>query len=665
MSLTLVVAVDFGTTKVDATVRIRESGVPLELNEVVALKLGHKNAAPQIVGFDNNNNFVWGDGVTDALTSNEMSPEDVIEVFKLSLYKAHATSEIAERVNNQLRRLNTTKEEVISLLIKAVVQKAGVQVEDLRGMWRSLDGTGIDEVPVELFLSVPDMWKAPANRYMTIAAKMAGVASVQLVTESLCAAAYFMQDMQKSKRTALRPGDGILVLDAGGGTTDITCYEMPKSAIAGAETKLQRTGISAGGLCGSHFINERFIKWVRAEADNNLGGFAMRVASLGYAGAPYAGFYRAANEAFDRIKPDFTPAAANSGTSIWVTIKGNPHSPSRTSPVWQVELPCTLMKSFFDTVIDDNFRLVAPLITTNIKRIIVPGGLGNSQYFRNELQARLQPAHPTLKISEGDALLLTGQQPVSAGALLRYNKLDLDAAPRVGCFGVVTDETFDATRHPDGIIKAGTLLPNKTGGRHRKTAKDKLNRDIVVRSRINDGGEEALMRWDPILRSDTGPFSRNSNKENVSGTWQTRYIDARDVKEKKALEFQLYWTDDTSIVPGSAIFEGNPMDGKLKPEVETWGPTIRVACPDLKGLGFDTEPVAKVPVYQIAYMVEVKERGPNCAVKVRMVLPTGRQPFDDLGKPIFEPGALPKDVEMLDILEEPMEENGFHPFTRN
>ncbi|SMR64183.1 unnamed protein product [Zymoseptoria tritici ST99CH_3D1] len=660
----LLLAIDLGTTKVDASMRIKETDVALSMEDVFAVKLGIKNAVPHIVGFDHHENFVWGDEVAAALAGNTMSPEKVIEVSKLSLYKAHATSEIAQRVMDQLKQMKTSMEEVLSLIFKSVVQKALDQLQSLDGMWRCLDGVDLNDLQVELFLSVPDMWKAPANRYMTVAAKMAEVASVQLVPESLCAAAYFMHDMQKSKRTPLNPGDQIQVVDAGGGTTDITCYEMPAQTDAGAATKLQRSGLAVGGLCGSHFINERFLKWLKVETDKGPVGFDTTVRRMGYDGTPYAGFHRAANEAFDRIKPDFTPALAASHLPIYVLIMGNQHSALAITPVWQVVIPCAQMKLFFDEVINDNFRLVDPLITPSVKRMIIPGGLGNSQYFRDELQARLLPRHPHLKINEGDVLLLTGQQAVSAGALLRYNEIDLNAAPRTGYFGVLTHEPFDESRHPDGIIKAGTLLPTKPGARHRWARKDTLIPTIVCSSVWTDG-DEALARWAPISRTTNNDNGSSANVDHVTGAWQTRFIDRGDDTD---LVFQIYWTDDASIVAGSAVFENGPEDGTLKFEVEKWGPAIFVKCPDFEALGFDlkiTKGVAPRFGYQLTYLVEVRERGPNASVRVRLVLPNGRQPLDLLGKPIYQPGALPGDINLIDIVDENMDGAGCTPFTRN
>jgi hypothetical protein len=199
----------------------------------------------------------------------------------------------------------------------------------------------IRQMTMEVFISVPEMWKPPANRLITTAAKMAGADCVQLVSEPVCAAAYYMQDQLLSKRTPLEAGDNILVLDTGGGTTDITCYEMPNPdhSNAGATSILHRVGKAVGGLCGSQFINEAFLKWLKVEADDHLGGFDNNVRRLGYsAQPPYTGFLKSANEGFTRMKHDFTPAKARSGTNMQIFIPSNPLAKTNTEDVWTVSL---------------------------------------------------------------------------------------------------------------------------------------------------------------------------------------------------------------------------------------------------------------------------------------------------------------------------------------
>ncbi|KJX99923.1 hypothetical protein TI39_contig347g00002 [Zymoseptoria brevis] len=302
-----------------------------------------------------------------------------------------------------------------------VIKEAQKHAEKVRGTWQGLDGMDIDDLQVELFLTIPDMWKPPANRYMTSGAEMAGVLSVQLTMESLCAAAYFMHDVHKSTRRSLNPGEAILVVDACGGTTDVTRFEMPASGNAGAMTGLRRTGVAKGGLAGSYWINDGISKWLILEADTNLGGFTAWVAWLGYGGAPYAGFYRAANEAFDKAKLDFLPGVAYSGAHINIIVPGSPTSDATMNRTWHVVLPCAKMRELFDKVIDDNYELIAPMITPNTRAMVMPGGFADSQYYRSRLQALLEPAHPGLKIDDGDTLLLTRHQSVATGALLRYN----------------------------------------------------------------------------------------------------------------------------------------------------------------------------------------------------------------------------------------------------
>jgi hypothetical protein len=251
------------------------------------------------------------------------------------------------------------------------------------------------------------------------------------------------------------------------------------------------------------------------------------------------------------------------------------------------------MKSFFDTVIDEIFQLMISQITPQTKRIIVPGGFGNSEYLHSELQTKLQPRYPRLRICDGDQNLLTGQQPISVGAVLRYPEIDHNALRRKGTLGLLRDEDFDKDKHPDGYLKAGEYFDD--GGRRRRRTTDVHNQSVVKESPFT-GVSIAYSRWDPILHATDSPMDR------VTSTWQQRFI---DVNDEEPIDFQVYWTDDPDMKQSSPVFEGDPDDGVLRALVEEWGPPILVPCPDFKKLKFHigwtegTEEAKSKPVYQI------------------------------------------------------------------
>lgn len=98
-------------------------------------------------------------------------------------------------------------------------------------------------MPIELFLSVPQMWTAPANLHMVQAAKAAGISRVELVYEPQCAAAFFTHAVQPRN---LAVHNVILIADIGGGTGDFVSYECRSNLGDGAKVGLQLIGEAEG-----------------------------------------------------------------------------------------------------------------------------------------------------------------------------------------------------------------------------------------------------------------------------------------------------------------------------------------------------------------------------------------------------------------------------------
>lgn len=145
------------------------------------------------------------------------------------------------------------------------------------------------------------MWKAPANRRMTQAAKEAGIPLVELVYEPQCAAAYYTYNLKFLKHSPMEVGEVLIVADIGGGTGDFVSYEIRSDGEDGAKVQLRDTGKAEGALCGSHFVNEAFQKWFEAGLEKS-GGLKATCKALGYTASELTS--RASTE-FERIKQSF------------------------------------------------------------------------------------------------------------------------------------------------------------------------------------------------------------------------------------------------------------------------------------------------------------------------------------------------------------------------
>lgn len=101
-------------------------------------------------------------------------------------------------------------------------------------------------MPLELFLSVPQLWKSPASRKMAIAAKKAGIERVELVREPECAAAFYTHMIKDQLATGHEIGNELIICDIGGGTGDFLRVRYDSEYTDGAKVRLKNTGDAAG-----------------------------------------------------------------------------------------------------------------------------------------------------------------------------------------------------------------------------------------------------------------------------------------------------------------------------------------------------------------------------------------------------------------------------------
>jgi len=118
----------------------------------------------------------------------------------------------------------------------------------LRAAWNHHHGAG--EAPLEaqeIVLTVPASFDAAARDLTVEAAKLAGLDRVTLLEEPQAAFYAWIEAMGAGFRKALRPGEVVLVVDVGGGTTDFSLIEARE---AGGELELARLAVGDHILLG-------------------------------------------------------------------------------------------------------------------------------------------------------------------------------------------------------------------------------------------------------------------------------------------------------------------------------------------------------------------------------------------------------------------------------
>ncbi|XP_022320831.2 heat shock 70 kDa protein 12A-like [Crassostrea virginica] len=123
-------------------------------------------------------------------------------------------------------------------------------------------GIEIQEGDIEWVLTVPAIWNDPAKQFMRQAAEMAGIESHCLVIAlEPEAASIFCKELPvekfeggSSNIDVFSPGKRYLVLDAGGGTIDMTVHEVKSAG------KLQELSRASGGDWGGVTVDKTFKK---------------------------------------------------------------------------------------------------------------------------------------------------------------------------------------------------------------------------------------------------------------------------------------------------------------------------------------------------------------------------------------------------------------------
>ncbi|KAK3600519.1 hypothetical protein CHS0354_028719 [Potamilus streckersoni] len=162
---------------------------------------------------------------SDLLMDGEHETWYYFQRFKMMLYSCPDLKRDTNLQTSDGKPFPAVK--IFSSAIKYLVNKM------LSAMGGKLAGIGHDDV--HWVLTVPAIWDDKAKHFMRIAAEMAGIKGRNLLIALEPEAASFfcrylpvekLSDSGKSEISCFEPGKRYLVLDAGGGTVDITVHEV-------------------------------------------------------------------------------------------------------------------------------------------------------------------------------------------------------------------------------------------------------------------------------------------------------------------------------------------------------------------------------------------------------------------------------------------------------
>lgn len=177
-----------------------------------------------------------------------------IDNFKTLLYESSQRDENGPYIIREAQKFS-----VIDLIAEFLKRVKEVALDDIK---LGLGGEGLsDEKEIRWCLTVPAVWQEDSKKLMRRAAQIAGLIGegseeqekLLLVLEPEAAALHCQQTMLRNNELSpLVDGKVIMVVDAGGGTVDITVHEVVK------DRGLDELIPCGGGLHGSKYVDLSF-----------------------------------------------------------------------------------------------------------------------------------------------------------------------------------------------------------------------------------------------------------------------------------------------------------------------------------------------------------------------------------------------------------------------
>ncbi|KAI0189579.1 hypothetical protein EV127DRAFT_496068 [Xylaria flabelliformis] len=229
----LVVGVDFGTTGTAVAYAKPDENKVYHLMDWPGMdhELKKYDKVPSMVAFDGNNLEAWGFGVL-GLKIESITNFESYKLFK-PLFNSQDPSESSEA------------ERCVRIFLKALYQYLKEALKD------HLPDQTWDQSKVKFLFSYPTTWDEETQARFSAEVKEAGYQameeqlSITSLDEAEASMMYFFESAPEN--TLPEPGEHVLMADVGGGTSDISIYEV--SGIEGREPKLNKLRLKVEDIC--------------------------------------------------------------------------------------------------------------------------------------------------------------------------------------------------------------------------------------------------------------------------------------------------------------------------------------------------------------------------------------------------------------------------------
>ncbi|KAM3433684.1 hypothetical protein MY4824_005810 [Beauveria thailandica] len=273
-----------------------------------------------------------------------------------------------------------------------------VATEYLRQMYNMFDTSkkelfgslNLDELPIEFWLTVPASWSETAKLLTKTAAMEAGfgnraIDQVMLISEPEAAAQYTLKSSFHRLEAFVKKNTGVMVCDCGGGTVDITTYEIEEVQPL---LKLREIAVGIAGKCGATFVDRNFFKLM---ADRFGEAFTdLDPEQIG----PGSTFMNQ----FEQRKKDFSRGNVSRRAHRIPLFMPAMNYTSETEKFYEKRSSSVLLthedlQNIFDPVVKKILALVRDQVDrtkelgeTRISTIVLVGGFASSPYLRESIQ---------------------------------------------------------------------------------------------------------------------------------------------------------------------------------------------------------------------------------------------------------------------------------------
>ncbi|KAI9166988.1 Heat shock 70 kDa protein 12B [Paramyrothecium foliicola] len=269
----------------------------------------------------------------------------------------------------QLSRANKTAVEVIADYLRELWAHCNVRMN------RVLGEEMCNNTKLVVSITLPAIWPNYAQARMREAVTLAGILDerpagetvVRFISEPEAAALATFEDM--ADQPDIKPGDHVVVCDAGGGTVDIITYTVVSTNPLVVKESIR----GDGALCGAIFLDEAFQKLLRRKISRDV-------------------WQKLGNEGVARIMNDdwencIKPQCSTEDTSYHILIPFGGNAENNYQPS-EIVFQSSEIRGIFNPIVERVDALVTAqlielkrLYKKRPKYVVLVGGFGKSNYL--------------------------------------------------------------------------------------------------------------------------------------------------------------------------------------------------------------------------------------------------------------------------------------------